>query len=345
METEAEDDDWDQTKMIRAHKILLAGTSPVFKANFFGPLKMTGEVMVVKETTMEALSTLIDFIYWPPGKPAFSLKHIACFEELCNIVEISERYQIVDLKQLAKEAIQNLKVTEENVITVATVADRFKAFADIQQMLINKNLAFLERTMKSADDVISFLIETNHDFPENGVKMLIDLFKEKRKKNGNNHNIKKRRTIWRSIFSKPEEHEIELNYPFAACEINEPCKQWRITLDFKPSSYRKTGSDIFCFTLPDDIDIGFTTTTTYIRYTYDRPAANYFIPEVPRIGEWTTIDVTVEELEPGKHIFTFYIGGRDVFRKESAGTFDLADVEACFGDQPGYIRNLNIMTK
>merc|ERR1712105_518276 len=103
---------------------------------------MTGEVMVVKETTKEAFSTLIDFIYWPPGKPPFSLKHITCFEELCNIVEISERYQIMDLKQLAKEAIQNLEVTAKDVITVATAADRYKAFEDIQKMLTNKNLAF-----------------------------------------------------------------------------------------------------------------------------------------------------------------------------------------------------------
>ena len=53
----------DKTKMIGAHKLLLAGTSPVFQANFYGGMKMNGEVMVVKETTLEAFTTLLDLIY------------------------------------------------------------------------------------------------------------------------------------------------------------------------------------------------------------------------------------------------------------------------------------------
>ena len=36
-----------KTDLIPAHKIFLAGASPVFRANFFGLMKMTGEVMVV----------------------------------------------------------------------------------------------------------------------------------------------------------------------------------------------------------------------------------------------------------------------------------------------------------
>ena len=344
METEAEDE---KSTMIRAHKLLLAGTSPVFKANFFGPMKMTGEVMVVRETTIEAFTTLIDFIYWPPGKAEFSLKDITCFEELCNIVEISERYQIMELKQVAKEALQDLEVTAKNVIIVATIADRYKAFEDIQQMLINKNLAYLERTMKSANDVISFMIETKNDFPENGVEMLIDLFKEKQKKNWNDHNIKDWGT---TIFSKPEEHQIEW---YKLTDINNPCKQWRVTHDFKPTSY----TTALCYTIRfihpgfgSVMTIGFTTTTTQIRCPSPWPTAIHSIPEVPRIGEWTTIDIIHEEQEPGKYALTVIFGGRQVFREEKVGTWDLDDGDyisyaALTVIQPGYIRKLSIMTK
>ena len=78
------DEDFDQATMIGAHKLLLAGASPVFRANFFGPMQMEGELMEVRETTVEALAALINFIYWPPGKEAFSLKHITSFEQLCD---------------------------------------------------------------------------------------------------------------------------------------------------------------------------------------------------------------------------------------------------------------------
>ena len=111
---------------------------------------------------------------------------------------------------MAKEATQNLEVTAKNVIIVATIADRYKAFEDIQEILMNKNVAYLEKTMKSPNDVISFMIATKNDFPENGLEMLVDLFKEKQKKNGNNHNVNSWGT---TIFSKPEEQTTnEENY-------------------------------------------------------------------------------------------------------------------------------------
>ena len=91
MEMEGEGD---KTRMIGAHKLLLAGTSPVFRANFFGPMKMTGEVMVVKETTLEAFNTLINFIYWPLGKAIFSLGHLTmqCYAILCNAPQYYTRF-------------------------------------------------------------------------------------------------------------------------------------------------------------------------------------------------------------------------------------------------------------
>ena len=47
---------------VRAHKLLLAGVSPVFKGMFFGPVKETTEVVEVKETTPEAFGTMISYI-------------------------------------------------------------------------------------------------------------------------------------------------------------------------------------------------------------------------------------------------------------------------------------------
>ena len=49
-------------KIARAHKFLLAGTSPVFLQQFFGPMKDTKEVLEMKDTTPEAFNTMLSFI-------------------------------------------------------------------------------------------------------------------------------------------------------------------------------------------------------------------------------------------------------------------------------------------
>ena len=52
-----------QSKTIAAHRFLLAGVSPVFGGMFFGPLRETGEVVEVKETTFEAFESIYNIIY------------------------------------------------------------------------------------------------------------------------------------------------------------------------------------------------------------------------------------------------------------------------------------------
>ena len=211
----------DKTNMIAGHKLLLAGASPVFRANFFGPLRMVGEVMVVKETTLEAFAALIAFIYWPPGKETFPLKHISSFELLCEIFEISERYQVHELKRVAIEALETLPISANTVISVENVADKFKVFPNVRDLLIDKSLSFLDDNLKSANDVFSFLIEAKTDFAENELELFYDLLREREKKK----NID-RETI---IFSKPEEHRGESSVltRFTATHMN-----WKIKFDF-----------------------------------------------------------------------------------------------------------------
>ena len=52
----------EEGKTIGAHRLFLAGVSPVFKGMFFGPMKDTSEVVEVKETTPDAFDTMIKYI-------------------------------------------------------------------------------------------------------------------------------------------------------------------------------------------------------------------------------------------------------------------------------------------
>ena len=129
-------------------------------------------------------------------------------------------------------------------------------------------------------------------------------------------------------------------------------KQWRITHDFKPTVYNIEDRETLCLMKGTEtvMYICFTETTTLIRLISQYWLnAECLIKEVPKIGEWTTIDVINEELKPGKCTLTVFFGGRQVFKEEKLGTRAITDVEtsisSTFQAIPGFIRELTIMTK
>ena len=308
----------DKTNMIAGHKLLLAGASPVFRANFFGPLRMAGEVMVVKETTVEAFAALIDFIYWPPGKETFSLKHIASFEQLCEIVEISERYQVHELKKVAMEALEKLPISSKTVISVANVADKFKVFPDVRNLLIDKSLSFLDNNLKSANDAFSFMIEAKTDFAENGLELLYDLLREKEKKK----NID-RGTI---IFSKPEEHRAESS---VLTRFTESHRNWKIKFDLM---IMNQGGNYGLY-LENDNDLAMQIvingTNLYVRSEPKYPNGDNWpwvhlsSPKPLAPNEWRNLEIINKEVDPGKCLLTIVYGGERVFEQESLGSRDL----------------------
>ena len=100
-------------KSIGAHKLLLAGSSPVFRGQFFGPMKETGEVVEVKNTTAEAFGTMIRYIYRRPGANTFTLDAIRCPQELIELHELADRFQILGLKEMTDSALDTLVIARE----------------------------------------------------------------------------------------------------------------------------------------------------------------------------------------------------------------------------------------
>ena len=66
-------------EVVSAHRWPLTGVSHVFRKLFFGPMKNTEDVVEIKETTLEAFKTMINYIY---TVPKFSLKDTTCPEAL-----------------------------------------------------------------------------------------------------------------------------------------------------------------------------------------------------------------------------------------------------------------------
>ena len=87
VKTEAEEENGgDVDKKFGAHRLFLAGVSPVFKAMFYGLMKETTEVIEVKGTTPEAFDTMVKYIYHPPAGEAFNLNHMSCPQRLFELL-------------------------------------------------------------------------------------------------------------------------------------------------------------------------------------------------------------------------------------------------------------------
>ena len=170
------EDDESQSKSFVGHRYLLGGISPVFRGMFFGPMKETGEVVEVKETTPEAFSTMINFIYMSPEE-SFNLDNItSCPQKLFELLALADRYQILDLKTLATEALSNLALTRENMIFTATVAKHYKpAFEDVSARLMVKCLKFLYDTTTGVGDIGALIMETEQSFPGASLDILREL--------------------------------------------------------------------------------------------------------------------------------------------------------------------------
>ena len=164
-------------KTFEAHKFLLAGTSPVFMAMFFGPMKETREVFKVRNTTPEAFESMIKYIYKPPGD-AFILNNVGCPQKLFELLELAERYEVWNLKSLTTEALENLSISKENMIFTATVAKKYKTiFEDLSMSLLVKCEELLfDTTSGGSGDICDLISETKEVFPEASLDILNELF-------------------------------------------------------------------------------------------------------------------------------------------------------------------------
>ena len=98
-------------------------------------------------------------------------------QSLCELVNISEKYQILDLNNLAKAALQSLSVTEENLIFTATTANNYSVFEDVSSLLTDKCIHFLTTSLTSARDVFSLVVKTREAFPDADMDVLYVMLK------------------------------------------------------------------------------------------------------------------------------------------------------------------------
>jgi len=353
-----------------AHRLLLAGGSRVFRALFFGPMKEKKEDVVIKDTTVEAFTIMINFIY---QNPDFSLKEISCPETLFEVFNVSKRYQLDELNNIVKEAFKTFPISEKNVEHAALTAKNYAVFEDVSKILINrchntmKNLpitlesivnvataakrpryeavsehlmqrcnSFLRENLKTADDVFDFILKTREN-PKADPDLIYGILKTKPL------------LSWCTLKSYAPEFQIVKS--MQVFSIPKLSKQWRITHSFKPTSYSQGEfSGLYIKGLQYELSFRFR------GYGYGGPMdmvvqfkeTKHF--KRPAIGVWTTLQVSHQMNEEGKPIFSIVVGGVEVHKEEIPLKTGITDVNVYISNpveyqvQEGCIKNIIIET-
>ena len=142
---------------VKGHKYFLALVSDVFKTRFFGSLKETSDILDIQGTTPQAFEAMINFIY---HKDCQWNKKSA--EELFEIANVAEMYDIAGLMVEVKRAVRRIPVTLSKVAELAHTAEQFSMFPNISTSLLRSCVNFLYRILPTNFLDFSGLIFSPH---------------------------------------------------------------------------------------------------------------------------------------------------------------------------------------
>merc|ERR1719511_31784 len=135
-------------------------------------MKNTEDVVDIKETTLDAFKTMINYIY---TVPEFYLKDITCPKALFDVLNIAERYEIPALVEEITLILRKLPITSENMMFTVTTAKNFAHFEEVSKMLLEKCNYFLTTKLKTSGDVLCWIQDTRINFPGVDKDVLFDM--------------------------------------------------------------------------------------------------------------------------------------------------------------------------
>ena len=131
------------TGSIGAHRYLLSTCSPVLCTEFFGLLADRGRVIDIKETRFHAFRYLVDYIYGINRKLEIDKEA----QELFEILNIAERYDVQKLKENMIEQLNDMQICAKNVMEVARVAEVYYHFNTVSDSILSSCSKLLKRLL------------------------------------------------------------------------------------------------------------------------------------------------------------------------------------------------------
>ena len=114
---------------IRAHKLILALVSDVFKTGFYGGITDDGSVEI-KDASKEAFEVMIEFIY-------NKITNVSSYDIdiLCETYYLADKYNIELLKKETLRSIRSKDITTGNALDVANLAEQHSAHEELAETL------------------------------------------------------------------------------------------------------------------------------------------------------------------------------------------------------------------
>ena len=142
----------DGVTFIMAHKSILAVVSDVFEKEFFGPLKVNGNEILIEDASQEVFEVLVDFIY---NKQPIMSNYDLHF--LSSLFYLAEKYNISALKNEIIVTICKKEICDENVLDVAILAEKCIVLEEFSDNLYDRVAMFLMKKFDGkATNVFNF---------------------------------------------------------------------------------------------------------------------------------------------------------------------------------------------
>jgi len=164
-----------KTEILRAHKLVLAFVSDVFKALFYGAMREETEEILIRDTTIEGFKEFLKMIYILADKRCHT--QVTDVKLLFEILNLTKRYIIPKLEAFVEEQLSSVNLTEFNVVPTVIVANEYRGMDGFQVVsggLLKRCSRFLTESFSSSN-LFQFLAQVETTFSEKTLSLIIQL--------------------------------------------------------------------------------------------------------------------------------------------------------------------------
>jgi len=149
----------DATKEVKAHKAILAFASDVFNREFYGSLK-SEEMIDIQDASHDVFQALVWYIYNPEEQIIWENVDL---EFLAALYYLAEKYNVESLRDEIIAKIPEHKVTKENVLSIAIIAEENSVHHHLSDALYESAASFIvkENGFKEKFDKFDLFGEEN----------------------------------------------------------------------------------------------------------------------------------------------------------------------------------------
>ena len=139
-----------------AHKQILSAVSDIFSLLFSGRMKEEKKIFEITNTTVKAFEMFLDFIY------SDNIDHNASINTLLEILNLSEKYKVMNVKMMVTQLISDININEDNFMEIANIARNYSntsGFKIISENLMKRCSNFMYKPEKKRNNNVAVFVK------------------------------------------------------------------------------------------------------------------------------------------------------------------------------------------